>query len=85
MTARANNEIERAGMRLHAQLEEYIQTAGAAEAAGELFSASITILERAHGSHAVLEFMQNMVAIYEDTNPGLRLNWGFDEDQVGHA
>jgi hypothetical protein len=85
MKARTNHEIERAGMRLHAQLEEYIETAGAIEAAGELFSVSITILERAHGSQATLEFLQTVLEFYGEHNPNLKPNWGFDEDQVGHA
>jgi hypothetical protein len=85
MTARSHDEIERAGMRLHAQLEEYIKTAGAIEAAGELFSVSVTILERAHGSQATLEFLQTVLEFYEECNPNLKRNWGFDEDQFGHA
>jgi len=85
MTARSDNEIERAGMRLHAQLEEYIETAGAVEAAGELLGVSITVLERAHGSQATLELLQTLLEFYEEHNPNLKPNWGFDEDQVGHA
>jgi hypothetical protein len=85
MTARSHDEIERAGMRLHAQLEEYIKTAGAIEAAGELFSVSIAILERAHGSQATLEFLQTVLECYGKHDANVRPNWGFDEDQFGHA
>lgn len=85
MTAKSNLEIERSGMRLHTQLEEYIEAAGAVQAAGELFSVSITILERAHGSQATLEFIQTVLEFYEEHNPNLKRNWGFDEDQFGHG
>ncbi len=85
MTARSNNDLDVVAMRMHDQIEQYMNHRGAAEAAGELFNIALIIFESRYGVEETRDMLAVVLELYDINCPISKTNWGFDEDQVGHA